>query len=237
MTGLTLYRHQIITITGWVMRVSVLAGVLCFLLVSIGNADPASAAIRKPTNIPAEPLDLALKTLDEGAAVPGALPRRTRAGCAHGRSRGRIHSRGSDQAAPLGVGSTDTVYSILKPSPYSLRPPETANPVPSGVTPHDGDELNKEAGKNSSQDFRVAQVDQGQTPGPSTVEKQDNRLLRRRNLISSKRLWSLARAFPGRGERSSTGTQLYPRGHCEQRTDHGGRVSQHAARRLVLHAH
>ena len=172
MTGLTLYRHQIITITGWVMRVSVLAGVLCFLLVSIGNADPASAAIRKPTNIPAEPLDLALKTLAKERQFQvlfrAELARDVRTG-------GAVGEFTPEEAIKQLLSGTGLSYKYLDPQTITVfaQTSETANPVPSGVTPHDGDELNKEAGKNSSQDFRVAQVDQGQTPGPSTVEKQD----------------------------------------------------------------
>ncbi len=54
--------------------------------------------------------------------------------------------------------------------------PQTArsDPVPSGVASHDGDETHKEGKKPSSQDFRVAQLDQAGA-GPQAVEEKKNR--------------------------------------------------------------
>ena len=154
------------------MRVSVLGGVLCFLFVSIGNADPASAATRKPTNIPAEPLDLALKTLAKERQFQvlfrAELARDVRTG-------GAVGEFTAEEAIKQLLSGTGLSYKYLDPQTVTVfaQTSQTANPVPSGVTPHDGDELNKEAGKKSSQDFRLAQVDQGQTSSPSTVEKPD----------------------------------------------------------------
>jgi iron complex outermembrane receptor protein len=168
LTGLTLYRHQIITITGWVMRVSVLAGVLCFVLVSVGNADPASAAIRKSTNIPAEPLDLALKSLAKERQFQvlfrAEVVRDVRTG-------GAVGDFTPEEAIRQLLSGTGLSYKYLDVNTVTVFP-QTSNPAPSGVAPHDGDETPKEGKKGSSDGFRVAQVDPGQTSSDVSVEKE-----------------------------------------------------------------
>ena len=129
MTGLTLYRHQIITITGWVMRVSVLAGVLCLVLVSVGNADPASAAIRKSTNIPAEPLDLALKSLARERQFQvlfrAEVVRDVRTG-------GAVGDFTPEEAIKQLLSGTGLSYKYLERtrSPCFLRPRRQGSPLP-----------------------------------------------------------------------------------------------------------
>ena len=45
------------------MRLGVAATAICLSIVGVALADPAKAAIRKPTNIPAQPLGSALEEL------------------------------------------------------------------------------------------------------------------------------------------------------------------------------
>jgi iron complex outermembrane receptor protein len=180
LTSLTLYRHQIIRITGWVMRVSVLVGVLCFILVSVGNADPASAAIRQSTNIPAEPLDLALKTLAKERQFQVLF----RAEAVRDlRTGGAVGEFTAEEALTKVLSGTGLSYKYLDAQTVTVF----ATAASAGVNAAAGqDQTNttqdnsKEAGKKSSQDFPVAQVDQGQTPGPSTVEKQDEQASKKR---------------------------------------------------------
>jgi iron complex outermembrane recepter protein len=155
------------------MRVSVLAGVLCFLLVAVGNADPASAAIRRSTNIPAQPLDLALKTLAKERQFQvlfrADIVRDLRSGAAVGEFT-------SDEALKQLLSGTGLSYKYLdantvtvfaagaSTSPGSVGQSQTTN----------SQDNQKEAGKKSSQDFRVAQVDQG-TTGPSAVDKNNEK--------------------------------------------------------------
>ena len=179
MTGLTLYRHQIITITGWVMRVSVLAGVLCLVLVSVGNADPASAAIRKSTNIPAEPLDLALKSLARERQFQvlfrAEVVRDVRTG-------GAVGDFTPEEAIKQLLSGTGLSYQYLDANTVTVF----AAAAPAGVaTASSQDHTNtaqdksQEAGKKSSQEFRVAQASPGQAEGNVSVDKQDERVARK----------------------------------------------------------
>ena len=219
MTGLTLYRHQIITITGWVMRVSVLAGVLCLVLVSVGNADPASAAIRKSTNIPAEPLDLALKSLARERQFQVLF----RAEVVRDvRTRGAVGDFTPEEAIKQLLSGTGLSYKYLDTNTITVfstaAPPELAAAAGQDQTNSTQDN-SKEAGKKSSQDFRVAQVDQGQTSGNVSVEKQDEQASKKkaRSARRSHR-YRLAHSHGSRGA-DSTCAELHPRGHREQRTD------------------
>ena len=92
------------------------------------------------------------------------------------KTHGAIGSFTPDDALKAVLSGTGLSYKYLDAKTVTVF----ATAAPAGVTAAAGqDQTNttqdnsKEAGKKSSQDFLVAQATQGQTSGPSTVEKQD----------------------------------------------------------------
>jgi iron complex outermembrane recepter protein len=157
------------------MRYTVLAGVVSCFLLSAGVAGPADASVRKPTDIPAESLDLALRTL----AKDRHLQVLYRAELVQDvRSPGASGALTPEEALTKVLSGTGLSYKYLDAntvtviSPLSLQTPPVAGP---GSNPQNGSVTKSDngGGKNTSQDFRVAQVDQG-VAGPQVVSEDQN---------------------------------------------------------------
>lgn len=151
------------------MRVSVLVGVLSLMLVGAVKAGPASAVIRMPTNIPPEPLDLALKTLAKDRQFEVLFRAEVVRDVKTGGAVGDFTPEEALKHLLIGTGlsyryldaSTVTVYSAV--SAHRAQQETTSPSSPSGKS--------KEAGKTSSQNFRMDQVDQANT-GPQVGQAQ-----------------------------------------------------------------
>ncbi len=146
------------------MRVSILAVAASLTLLNAVLADPASAAIRKNTNIPAEPLSEALRTLAKDRQFEILYRAEAVRDLKTGGAVGELTSEEALQHLLSGTGlsykylnaSTVTVYSPLSSPAGDVQQSQTA-----------GQDSSKEgAGKKSSQDFRVAQVDQAPAGPP-----------------------------------------------------------------------
>jgi iron complex outermembrane receptor protein len=155
---------------GSVMRIGLIGATLCLCLVGISHAQSAHASVRKTTNIPAEELGSALQTLAKDYDFQVLY--RTEI-VANLRTQGAVGTLTPDEALGkvlTGTGLTfryldDKTVTIVSASAPSSSLTQTTS---SGSS--DDASTNREAGKKSSQDFRVAQVDQ-KVAGPSAVDK------------------------------------------------------------------
>ena len=164
---------------GVVMRVSVLAWGLSLCLIGLATAADVAASVRKETHIPAEALGAALQTLakDRNFQIVYVTEE-----LADVRTEGAAGEFTAEEALKTLLKGTGFTYRYLDEKTVTVSritagvaDTHGSNPAPSGVAPHDGDESSrKEAGKNSSQDFRVAQVDQT-SPGPQTVGEENEK--------------------------------------------------------------
>ena len=152
------------------MRLGLIASLLCLCTLSLCLADPAKAAIRKDLDVPPEDLSPALQTVATTYELQVLYPTQVAKDL---KTHGAIGSFTPDDALKTVLSGTGLSYKYLDANTVTVF----ATAAPAGVTAAAGqDQTNttqdnsKEAGKKSSQDFRVAQVDQGQTSSPSTVE-------------------------------------------------------------------
>jgi len=146
-----------ITMKGWIMRCTVLASALSVVLLSMAAAGPADATVRKSTSIPAESLDLALRTL----AKDRHLQVLYRAELVQDvRTSGASGSLTSDEAFTKVLAGTGLSYKYLDPQTVTIVSRESAGAPDSSRTDESqtADDKSKEVGKKTSQDFRVAQV-------------------------------------------------------------------------------
>jgi iron complex outermembrane recepter protein len=144
------------------MRLSV-AVTLCVLSSMCLAADPAKASIRKITNIPAEGLGAALQAL--ASTYDFQVLYRTEV-VKDLKTHGAVGTFTPQEALGTVLAGTGLAYKYVDDRTVTIIPALTITTTQSS-SPQDPSE--KEAGKNSSQEFLVAQVDQGQNPGPSSV--------------------------------------------------------------------
>ena len=158
---------------GALMRLGLIASLLCLCTVSLCLADPAKAAIRKDLNVPPESLSPALQQVATAYELQVLYPTQVAKDL---KTHGAVGFFTPDDALKAVLSGTGLSYKYLDANTVTVF----STAAPAGVTAGAGqDQTNttqdnsKEAGKKSSHDFLVAQATSGQTPGPSTVEKQD----------------------------------------------------------------
>ena len=135
------------------MRCLVLVTVASLLVVGVGTAQPAAASIRRATNIPAEPLSVALRTLakERGFEVlfRADLVRDVRSG-------GAVGELTPEEALKQLLSGTGLTYRYLNEETVTVLPLAALENPSSNST----QEVAKEGKPSASRDFRVAQVDQ-----------------------------------------------------------------------------
>ena len=146
------------------MRLGVAATAICLSIVGVAFADPAHAAIRKPTNIPAQPLSSALEELAKERDIQVlyrsevVLDRKTE---------GAVGEFTPDEALRELLSGTGLSYRYLTASTVTIVSASAAqNPEPMAMT---APFSNKEVGKNSSQDIRQTQASPGQDRSSAAV--------------------------------------------------------------------
>jgi len=142
------------------MRASVWATALSLCLVGLCSAQSARASIREDTNIPAEPLGSALETLAKDYEFQVLY--RTEL-VKNLKTPGAVGSLTPDEALTKVLSGTGLSYKYLDASTVTIVP--VAALAAPGATAqsqatNNSEDTTKEVGKKSSQDFRVAQVDQ-----------------------------------------------------------------------------
>jgi len=148
------------------MRIAVAATAVCLSIVGLVSAQEASAAIKRPTHIPPETLAAALKTLASERGL--ALAYRSEI-VGDLKSPGAVGELTTEEAFTRILVGTDLTFRYLDEKTVTIVPVASTQAQvqgQGGATSPD-----KEGKKASSSGFRVAQVDQGQAPGASTVEK------------------------------------------------------------------
>jgi iron complex outermembrane receptor protein len=175
-------RSQVFTATltslfrggGCFMRLSVVATCLSLCLTWFAFAADAKASIRKDLAIPAQELSPALQDLakqyDFQVLYKTELVTNVHTG-------GAVGTLTSDEALGKVLSGTGLTYKYLDDKTVTIISTSTAGSAQSTTQnawsgSSDDASTPKEAGKKSSQDFRIAQVDQG-AAGPSAVDKND----------------------------------------------------------------
>jgi iron complex outermembrane recepter protein len=153
------------------MRISVITSAICLCLVSLCQADSAKASIRKLTNIPAEELAPALQALAKDYDFQVLY--RTEI-VSNLRTQGAVGTLTPDEALGKVLSGTGLTFKYLDDKTVTIvtssvtgSMPSTTQNASSGST--DNTSSNKEVGKKSSQEFRVAQLDQNAV-GPQTIK-------------------------------------------------------------------
>jgi len=171
------------------MRISVALALLCLSVASIAAGDPARAAISKSTDIPPEELGLALQALARDRdfqlvyradLVAGHHTDGVHGDFTLGEALSRLlqgsgltyHYLGDREVTivPLGTGAAMTPI-LEPPTSRDSAPQVDAAPVAGQVSSSaDSNPQHKEEGKkNSSHEFRLAQMGSGATTSPSAI--------------------------------------------------------------------
>src|SRR5690242_2938813 len=145
------------------MRCLVLLAAASLLVVGVGAAQPAAASIRRATNIPAQPLSVALRTLakERGFEVlfRAELVRDMR-------SAGAVGEFTPEEALKQLLSGTGLTYRYLDEKTVTVLPLAALDSLSSNSP----QEVAKEGKKNSSDEFRSAQVDQGASAGAISLK-------------------------------------------------------------------
>jgi outer membrane receptor protein involved in Fe transport len=143
------------------MRLSVATAVYCLCTLSFA-ADPAHASIKKNTRIPSEGLGAALETLARDYDFQVLY--RTEV-IKDLKTNGAIGSLTSDEALTKVLSGTGLTYKYLDGQTVTVIPvAEVATGAATNQNQANPQDNSQGGGKNSSQDFRLAQVDQGAGP-------------------------------------------------------------------------
>jgi iron complex outermembrane receptor protein len=145
---------------GSVMKIGLIGATLCLCLVGISHAQPAHASIRKATNIPAEELGSALATVAKDYDFQVLY--RTEI-VKDLRTQGAVGSLTSDEVLTKVLSGTGLTYKYLDSNTVTIMQ------APAGAADQSPSDWSNGGGKKSSQDFRVAQVDQGANSQSSAV--------------------------------------------------------------------
>ncbi|HWG28931.1 MAG TPA: TonB-dependent receptor plug domain-containing protein, partial [Steroidobacteraceae bacterium] len=130
----------------------------------VALADPAKAAIRKPTNIPAQALGSALEELAKQRDIQVIYRSEV---VFDRKTEGAVGEFTPDEALRKLLTGTGLSYRYLTASTVTIVSAASAqHPEPLATTPPSS---NKEVGKNSSHNFRMAQASPGQPQGASSV--------------------------------------------------------------------
>ena len=151
-----------------------LVAAVCLSMVGFAVAAESQAAmVKMPTNIPAQGLGPALKTLAKDRGLQLVF-RSEIVGSA--RTQGASGNLTTPEALTELLKGTDLSYSYLDENTVTIVP-LAASQAPAAAGSDRTNQNNTQDqggnGKKSSQEFRVAQVDQGQTTGPAAVSKQE----------------------------------------------------------------
>jgi len=153
------------------MRLSVAVAALCLSIVGLSMADDARASIRKRTDIPAEELGTALRTLAKERGFQLMYLSDTVEPL---HTAGAVGEFTTDEALTRILSGTGLTYRYLDAKTVTILPasaiPQASTPAQAGGGATSSD---KEGKKDSSGGFRVAQVDQGQASEPSTVRQDE----------------------------------------------------------------
>ena len=157
------------------MRMTLAVAVACLTLGGLAAAGDATAAIRKPTDIPAQGLGPALTKLAK--EFDFQVLYRTEI-VSDLKSQGAVGTLTSDEALGKVLSGTGLTYKYLDDKTVTIVPTSTAGSAQSTTqnAPGSSDDASasKEAGKKTSQDFRVAQVDQGKNSNAPSIAERDS---------------------------------------------------------------
>src|SRR6266853_1427642 len=158
---------------GVLVRIATVATAIC-LLVGLSVASDGEAAMRRPTNIPAQGLRSALQTLSKEREFQVVF-RTDLVGDA--RTSGAVGDLTLDEALKQLLTGTGLTYRYLDDKTVTILPVKAQEQ--NGVSTNAQVEgsggatsADKEGKKSSSDGFRVVQADQGQAQGASTVESE-----------------------------------------------------------------
>src|SRR5581483_2949682 len=194
-SSLAMVGKRLIQQSGVFMRALVLVTAVCLSVVGLSHADPARAAIRKPTNIPAQSLGLALQALAKEYDIQ-LIYRSEVVGGLH--TNGAVGNLTAEEALKQLLGASGLVYRYLNERTVTIvaNPGGTTRTSPSsgadsaqadsnsagagasfGVDPPNGEvkDPDQKAEQDSHNPVRLAQAGQqdysGEAPGePSEIQ-------------------------------------------------------------------
>jgi iron complex outermembrane receptor protein len=155
--------------SGVAMRISVALAMCCLCTLSFA-ADPAHASIRRDANIPAEPLGAALQDLAKVYELQLLYHTEIATGL---KTQGAVGSLTSDEALTKVLSGTGLSYKFLDSNTITVYPQSPSQAAAAAGSDSQTMSSKEEGRDKKSQDFRVAQVDQG-TAGPQAVGDDQN---------------------------------------------------------------
>ena len=150
------------------MRVGVVATAICLSIVGLAEAQGVKAAVRMPTNIPAQGLGPALQAFAQERDMQVLYFSQTVRGMQTGGASGELTT---DEALAQLLGGTGLIYRYVDDKAVTILPAgakDAALPVRSD-DPNGEKAVSREGKKSSSGVFRTAQVDQRAASRSSTV--------------------------------------------------------------------
>jgi iron complex outermembrane receptor protein len=158
---------------GAVMRIGVIGAALCLCFVGICQAQSAHASIRKDANIPAAPLGSALQDLAKTYGLQLLYHTELAKDL---RSPGASGALTSDEAITKVLNGTGLTYKFLDANTITVYPTSESSSAQSTENASSGSSddasTSRGGGKKTSQEFRVAQVDQGKGASTTSVGSQ-----------------------------------------------------------------
>jgi iron complex outermembrane receptor protein len=169
------------------MRLSVVVAAISLSIIGLAVADDVRASVRKPTNIPAQSLGAALEALAKDRNLQVVYVSEELTGLRTHGALGEFTSEEALKQLLAGTGmtfryldeNTVTIVRVSSTSSANGNAPVPADSTPPASTPGDSQPEGK---KSSSEPFRVAQVDQGQTSSSATVEKESGQPSKRKSV-------------------------------------------------------
>ena len=192
------------------MRLSVAIAAVSLCLLGLSMADDVRAAIRKPTDIPAQALTSALEQLAKDRNFQVVYV---------SEDIGNVHTTGAvgeftpEEALKKLLSGTGLTYRYLDEKTVTIVPAASTRAQVEG---QGGATSNAQEGKKgSSGNFRVARVDQGKAASGSSVEKQNEQASKKKPIVLEEIVITGSR-IPRAGREGAQEVKIYTRESIEQ---------------------
>src|SRR5258708_3000065 len=157
---------------GCLMRIAIAAAITCLSIIGVTATAQVQAAVRKHTEIPPEPLDLALRSLAKDRGFQLIFLTENVASL---QTRGAVGDFTVDEALKKLLSDSRLDYKFVDDNTVSIFPKSSPTSAlegrdRTGASVRSADSSADSPASSSEKSFRVAQVDQT-AAGPSQVEK------------------------------------------------------------------
>src|SRR5258708_4539194 len=160
---------------GCLMRIAIAAAITCLSIIGVTATAQVQAAVRKHTEIPPEPLDLALRSLAKDRGFQLIFLTENVASL---QTRGAVGDFTVDEALKKLLSDSRLDYKFVDDNTVSIFPKSSPTSAlegrdRTGASVRSADSSADSPASSSEKSFRLAQVDQGRTTSDVPLEKNE----------------------------------------------------------------